>query len=327
MKKYLFCSFGNVAQREFRNLRKIQPDCLINIYTHKYEQHRIFDNELNITYTDDLNKIYYINNIFNSLDESINAEKYDAVFIYTLPPERINIAIDVAKKGFNFFIEKPLSNNLDKVYELQEIVEINKLKCSIGYQMRFSPILKKLKDMVYNREFGSIYRIEVCHCNGIFNWTKGRNIVDNFYALSNDSGGLLLTQAVHEIDYLSWIFGKHYPVSAICGQWLDGVNSYVEDNVSIMSSLELDNKCIPIIINLDFLSKIPIRKITIYGTKKTETFDLMDKSIVWNDLFIYRLNAFLKSLDDAWEYPLAKLEDGVSSLEYIMDIKDKFTKE
>src|SRR3990167_9439271 len=191
MKKYLFCSFGNIAQREFRILKKLQLNCLINVYTHKYEQHRIFDNKLNITYSDNLSEIYNINNIFYNLNEALNAEKYDAVFIYTLPPERIDVAINVAERGLNFFVEKPLSNNLDKIYELRDIVEENQLKCAMGFQMRFHPNLLKLKNMVENNEFGDLYRIEVHHCNSIYNWTKNRDLKD-FYALKEKNAGGIL---------------------------------------------------------------------------------------------------------------------------------------
>ena len=80
--------------------------------------------------------------------------------------------------------------------------------------MRFHPLLNKLKEMVDNNEFGDIYRIEVSHCNSIYNWTNGRDL-SNFYALKEkNAGGVLLSQ-IHEIDYLTWIFGKYYPIAAI----------------------------------------------------------------------------------------------------------------
>ena len=324
MKKYLFCSFGNIAQREFRILKKLQLNCLVNVYTHKYEQHRIFDNELSITYSDNLSEIYNINNIFYNLNEALNAEKYDAVFIYTLPPERIDVAINVAERGLNFFVEKPLSNNLDKIYELRDIVEENQLKCAMGFQMRFHPNLLKLKNMVENNEFGDLYRIEVHHCNSIYNWTKNRDLKD-FYALKEKNAGGILFSQIHEVDYLTWIFGQHYPISAIYGKWLDIQNSDVEDNITILSNLELTNVCIPVIMNLNFLSKTPIRKVTVYGTEKIETFDLMN-TVDWNSLFLTEMRAFIDSLDGEWQYPLAKLDDGISSLEFVMDIKDRFIK-
>ena len=322
--KFLISGFGNVAQRHFRNFKILIPDCLIDVVCSKKERYRIFNNDLNISYVYNLRKIYNINNIYYNLDEAL-LNKYDAVFICSLPPDRVNIAIECAEKENNLFIEKPLSNNLDKIYKLQGTIEREKVKCAIGFQMRFHPLLNKLKEMVDSNEFGDIYRIEVSHCNSIYNWTKDRDLT-NFYALKEKNGGGVLLSQSHEIDYLTWIFGKHYPISAIYGQWLNIPNSDVEDNITILSNLELTNVCIPVIINLDFLSKVPTRKIAIYGTEKTETFDLMDKSIIWNDLFMDEMKAFLNLLDDKKDSRLATLEDGIHSLEYCMDIKSNFTK-
>src|SRR3972149_10248929 len=240
--KFLICGFGNIGQRHFRNFKILIPDCLIDVVCSKKEQYRIFNNDLNISYVYNLRRIYNINNIYYNLDETL-LNKYDAVFICSLPPDIVNIAIECAEKENNLFIEKPLSNNLDKIYKLQGTIEREKVKCAIGFQMRFHPLLNKLKEMVDNKEFGKIYRIEVSHCNSIYNWTKGRDLTENFYILSNNSGGLLLNQAVHEIDYLTWIFGKLYPVAAIYGQYLNISNSDVEDNITILSNLELTNVC------------------------------------------------------------------------------------
>lgn len=323
---FLFCSMGNVMQRHFRNLKKLLPGCKINVYLpNAYDEYRIFDDKLNISFVNTLLKAYSIDNIFygSELDKAFDAERYDAVFIGTLPPNRLDIAIKCAMKEIHLFIEKPLSNNLDGVYKLRDIIEEKNLKCAVGFQMRFSPIIEELKQMVDDNIFGDIYRIEITHANNIHNWTKGRDLT-NFYALRESNGGGVFNSQCHEIDYLSYLFGKHYPISAIYGNWLN--ISEVEDNITILSSLE-KNYCIPIIINLDFISTIPRRDITIHGLQKTQTFDLMpinpDK---WNDLFVKEISAFINYLGGDKPYQLATLEDGIASLEYCMDIKTNFMK-
>lgn len=326
MNKFLICGFGNIAQRHFRNLKKLLPDCKIDVYTEAKNKYRIFNDRLHISFANSLFEFYPINTVFygSELDEAIYGNDYDAVFICSLPPNRIDIAIKCAMEGFNLFIEKPLSNNLDKVYKLQDIVEEKNLKCVMGFQMRFSPIIEEIKYMVDDAIFGDIYRIEVNNCNNIHNWTKGRKNLGNFYALNESTGGGVLLSQIHEIDYLTYLFGKHYPISAIYGNYL--TNSDVEDNITILSNLE-KNYCIPIIINLDFISTIPRRTITIYGLQKTQTFDLMpinpDK---WNTLFLEEMKSFLNILEGQKDLRLATLEDGIASLEYCMDIKSNFMK-
>ena len=336
MKKFLFCGFGNIMQRHFRNLKKLLPDCKTTIYTNKHAMYRVFDDNLNISYHESLLHAYDIDYICYNINDALDYDNYDAVFIGTLPPERISQAIKSAKRNYNLFIEKPLSNNLDKIYNLQEIVESNNLKCAIGFQMRFHPLLNKLKEMVDNNEFGKIYRIEINHCNSVYNWTSGRDL-DNFYVLKEKNGGGVLLSQIHEIDYLTWIFGKLYPISAIYGQWLNIPNSDVEDNITILSNLELTNICIPVIINLDFISKVPKRTIKVYGTENFIEIDLIEGSyktstktgittISWNDLFMDEMKAFLNLLNGEKQENLATLEDGIHSLGFCMDIKSNFTK-
>lgn len=323
--KFLICGFGNCGQRHFRNLKTILPDCEIDIYTEAKDKYRIFDAKLNISFAKSLFEFYQINTIFygSELDDAIYGRDYDAVIICTLPPERINIAIKCAKEGINLFIEKPLSNNLNKVYELQNIVEEKNLKCVLGFQMRFNPIIEQIKQLIDDDVFGDIYRIEVNNCNSIHNWTKGRDL-NNFYALKESNGGGILLSQIHEIDYLTYIFGKHYPISAICGNWL---NTEVEDNITILSNLESNNRCIPIIINLDFLSLIPRRDLTIYGMKKIESFDLLPHSSEeWNGLFLKEITSFINLLNGYKDDRLATLEDGIQTLEYVIDIKNNFQK-
>ena len=324
--KFLICGFGNIGQRHFRNLKTLLPDCKIDICSSPRHFHRIFDNKLNIAVCkNNLREYYNFNNFYfyHQLEDAIELNSYTAVFICSLPPKRIDIAIKCAKKNINLFIEKPLSNNLNRVYELQDIVEENKLKCALGFQMRFSPVIEEIKKMVDDDIFGDIYRIEVNHCNNIHNWTKDRDLKD-FYALKEKCGGGVLLSQIHEIDYLTYIFGKHYPISAIYGNWLN--KGEVEDNITVLSNLE-KNYCIPIIINLDFISTILRRDITIYGLQKTQNFDLMPiNSEQWNDFFIHEMEAFLNLLEDKKDSRLATLEDGMSSLEYCMDIKNHFMK-
>lgn len=322
--KFLFCGFGNIMQRHFRNLKKLLPDCDISIYTHNYgDKHRIFDNNLYMK-QGFLENFYFPNHTHSNLPEAIFSSEYDAIFIGTLPPDRIEIANLIAEKGENLFIEKPLSNNLNKVHKLQKIVEDKKLKCAIGYQMRFHPALQQVKKMLNKKQFGEIYRIEVTHGNNIHNWTKGRNLKD-FYALDSIKGGGVVFSQSHELDYLAWLFGDFIPLDSF---------GNAGNNVSILGVPKFCSA--PTIINLDFITKTPVRDLIIRGTKKSILVDLINGCIVdldtnlltkytieWNELFLKEMEAFIGSLTGKWKEPLAKLSNGITVLNLAIEIESK----
>lgn len=337
--KFLICGFGNIAQRHFRNLKTLLPDCKIDIYREVKNQYRIFDDKLNITCTDDLKKRYDINNIYSNFIEALDAEIYNAVFICTLPPLRLKIAEEAVNRGFNLFIEKPLATTLDGIEELEDKIQEVNLKCAIGYQMRFHPILQLAKRMIKANKFGEIYRIELVHCNSIYNWTHGRNLKD-FYALKKSNGGGVILSQIHELDYLEWLFGYFDAVGVVGSNCLSKYNYGVEENVTILGNTCAFNSIsasIPTTIHLDFLSKIPRRTLKIYGMKQSVEVDIIKGLIcdmdnrkilytsnkLWNELFLDEMKAFLKSLNGKWQKPLADIFDGISSLTLALEIKEK----
>ena len=335
--KFLITGFGNIAQRHFRNLKKILPNSLINVYTHRYDKHRIFDNNLHITYTNDLLSIYNINKVFYDIDEVLDAEQYDAVIICSLPPERMDIATLSANRGFNLFIEKPIDSKIDmcKIADLEYIVKTKKLKCAVGYQMRFHPIIQEIKKYISSNKIDEIYRIEITHGNDIKNWTKGRKL-KGFYALDDAKGGGVLMSQIHEIDYLNWITcDELYPTSAGSYNKSSDANN-IETNVSILGSVILDNSpnvFVSVVMNLDFISPEPYRKIKIFGKKGFIMCDLIYNNMLvkgelkhydveWNDLFLNEMRSFIKLLNGKNDVRLATLNDGVGSLEIACSIKD-----
>lgn len=333
--KFLIFGFGNIAQRHFRNLKKILPDCLINVYTHRYDDHRIFDDDLNITYTSNLKSEYPINAIFFDIYEALNAEEYDAILVCSLPPERFDIAIKSAHHGFNLFIEKPIAINTDGMEKLKDVIKEKKNKVAVGYQMRFHPIINDIKKYISSNKVGEIYRIEITHGNGIKNWTKGRKLSD-FYALVGSKGGGVILSQIHEIDYLNWITDDSlYPLNAQSFSDSFG-DAGVEINVSILGSVILDNNPkmpVPVVINLDFINPVSYRKITIFGKKGMIECDLISNDILfkgklkcydvkWNDLFLNEMKAFISLLNGKKDDRLATLNDGIVSLEQACYIKD-----
>jgi len=333
--KFLICGFGNIAQRHFRNLRKLLPNCIINVYTHYYDNHRVFDNDLKLTYTKDLYNEYNIDAIFYDIDIAISAEEYDAVIICSLPPDRIDIAIKTARKGFNLFIEKPLSNNMNNVKRLEKIIIDEDLKCVIGFQMRQHPVLKRIKKLLNKDTLGSIYRIEITHSSDFKNWSKGRG--KDFYAVNEEQGGGVIRSQIHELDYLSWLFGNSFYLRYVHG---DINNNGIEDNVVILGDIcynNEQNRKIPVIMSLDFLSNKPIRDIRIFGKKKTILIDLIKGTIFdyktndiklynfeWNDLFLNEMEDFIKFLNDDYikrRDSLANIYEGIATLELALEIK------
>lgn len=75
------------------------------------------------------------------------AEKIDACFIHVATKVHFEIAKQCLEAGVSVFIDKPVSENLQEVRELQELAKSNKLLFMVGFNRRFAPMVEQLKQL------------------------------------------------------------------------------------------------------------------------------------------------------------------------------------
>ena len=142
--KILICGLGSIGKRHASNLLYLKKENLIF-----FRERNLDLNDNNLTKKKS----------FISLAKALN-QNPDVAFICNTTSKHIDTAIECAKKGCHLFIEKPLSNNLKKLKILESIVKKNKIKVMIGYNMRFHPLMIKIKKLLKNKKLGSVYNVQ-----------------------------------------------------------------------------------------------------------------------------------------------------------------------
>ena len=73
-------------------------------------------------------------------------------------------AIELIKNKINVFVEKPINNNLKNINKLYRLISKNRnVKHMIGYQLKFNPLIKKLKSIITRKNIGKIYHVQIHH--------------------------------------------------------------------------------------------------------------------------------------------------------------------
>ena len=83
----------------------------------------------------------------------------------------------------------------------------------VGYNLRFHPLLAKLRDRLAGR---SIHTIEAAVGQYLPDWRPQREYREG-YSASRAGGGGVLRDLSHEIDYMLWLFGAWERLSALVG--------------------------------------------------------------------------------------------------------------
>jgi len=328
--KFLICGIGSIGQRHYKNLISLG---------HQIALFRI-GGGANAPFIEKFLseeksagrpvKTYY--NFQGAIDDF----RPDAVFITNPNSRHLETALFAAKSGCNLFIEKPLSHTRDGLEELKTLADEKKLKIMIGYNLRWHPLLVKMKTMVADGVIGQPICANIEMGENIEDWHPWEDYREAYAAYKAGGGGAVLCFS-HDIDYLYWFFGMPEKIHSVGGK-ITPLGGDAEDMVKAL--LEYKNKFI-ISLHLDYWQRPPRRFFEIIGTKGKITWDYYAKSLTCvsrdsntapaiyrlpenfdrNDMFIDEIKEFISVLNGEKESPIP-LQQGMSVLKISLNIKE-----
>ena len=166
----------------------------------------------------------YSVNYYQSLDELINSEEFDAAFVVTPTSTHTAIATKLIEAKKHVFVEKPLTYDSLDGEKLQELAQKNNVILTCGYIERFNPVVNIVKNFVKEKKYGELVMLEFHRENRMPPHLKDI--------------GIIYDTSVHDIDTANWLFDElPYVVFARAGT----INHEHEDFANIMLGYK-DNK-------------------------------------------------------------------------------------
>lgn len=131
----------------------------------------------------------------------IGRDEIDIVAIMTPPNLHCEMAVEAAKAGKAFLVEKPLAMSLEEADKIIAAATENKVAGTIGYVMRYTWAYDKARELAKSGKFGKLKRM-------VFeNYASGHLPDSHWLFDQNLSGGLLVEHGVHFFDIFSSIAG------------------------------------------------------------------------------------------------------------------------
>jgi predicted dehydrogenase len=327
--KFLICGIGSIGQRHYRNLKSLGHE--LALFRAGGGANAPFIDKFLYEEQASGRKL----NIYRDLNEATNDFKPNAVFITNPNSKHMETSLLAAKSGQNIFIEKPLSHNRNGLEELKALAEKKNLKIMIGYNLRWHPLLKKMKLMVESGEIGRPICAHIEMGENIEDWHPWEDYRQAYAAYKNGGGGAVLCFS-HDIDYLYWFFGMPEKIQAVGGK-VTPLGGDAEDMVKAL--LNYKNNFI-VSLHLDYWQRPPKRFFEIIVTTGTITWDYYAKylklvsrdnniaPIVYtvpdtfdrNDMFIDEIKDFISALNNEKDVPVL-LQEGIDVLKISLEIK------
>ncbi|WP_124728463.1 Gfo/Idh/MocA family protein [Staphylospora marina] len=141
---------------------------------------------------------------FTDLAEMLKTD-IDVVCICTPSGLHARLAVQAAEAGKHVIVEKPMALTLEDADAIIDACERNGVKLAVVHPNRFRPAAVELKRMIDSGAFGKIG-----HVNATVRWNRNQAYFDQapWRGTRAMDGGVLMNQAIHNMDLLLWMAGE-----------------------------------------------------------------------------------------------------------------------
>jgi predicted dehydrogenase len=311
--KVLVAGLGSIGQRHVRNLRQLLGrDVEILAYRVRRLPH-VITSHMTLDDSRSVEERYSVRS-FDDFNQAL-AERPDAVLVCNPSSEHMPTALAAARVGCHLLVEKPLADSYEHVDELAATVDRHQRVATIGYQLRFHPALRRLRQLLAEGVIGRTVAVRA----EMGEYLPAAHPYEDYrqsYAARAELGGGVIFCFIHEFDYLYWLFGRPRRLFTVGGR-LGQLEIDVEDTAHTVMECFVDGRPVPVHVQQSFLQRPASRTCEVMGEAGLIRVDLNaplltvmspDGAIVAreafggferNDLFVDELRHFLDAVAGA----------------------------
>lgn len=208
-----------------------------------------------------------VKNTFAEYQQLLKDPCIDAVIIALPTHLHASCAESVAEAGKDIFVEKPLASNVTKGKEIVSAARRNGVKLMVGYDMRFAPRFRSLKQNIQNGILGDV---QIAYGTNLgagpfFHRTETgipRPVPTWWFQRELTGGGALMDLGCHLINLFHWYFGEITSIKSYLGY---RYNLDIEDYATCIAKFASG----PVgVINVGWFSQESQKKVELLGTVK-----------------------------------------------------------
>jgi predicted dehydrogenase len=264
--KILVVGLGSIGKRHVRILRTLYPNIEIIVLRHN----KCDDADI---------ALYALSSCVTAIEDAL-ALQPDAAIIATPATKHLETAKKLANAGVHLLIEKPISATTTGVQSLIDLCKKNRVTLMTAYNLRFQPSLQEFRKNIQKNKIGRVLSVRAEVGQYLPSWRPDSDYRDTVSAQKRSGGGVLL-ELSHEIDYLAWVFGNVEWVKAHVSKQSD-LEIDVEDIVNVIFGAKSKNENeIVVLLNMDFVRHDNIRQCTAVGDKGSLRWDAIAGEVAW----------------------------------------------
>jgi predicted dehydrogenase len=164
---------------------------------------------------------------YTNMDDMLDKETFDALFISVPPFAHADIEEKAARKGIHLMVEKPLGLDYQTVLTKSKVIKDSGIICGVGYCLRYWDLVAKAKEYLKGKKPAMVRG----HYLSSF-------VPTQWYREWEKSGGQLVEQSTHIVDLARYLGGEIEEVYA---------------NMSLQVHHDVSNITIPDVTSVNFV--------------------------------------------------------------------------
>ena len=204
---------------------------------------------------------------FDTLDEALSEVSPDYVVVANETAAHRPTLAALAAAGFagRVLVEKPLFDRL-------ATVPAHRFAASfVGYNLRFHPVLQELAQVLADERAISVHLYVGQY---LPDWRPARDYRQTASAYRQAGGGVLRDLS-HELDYLTWLFGRCERLAALGGRF----STLEIDSDDVQGLLLAFERCPVVTAQLNYLDRRGSRTLIVNTAKRTIVADLIRSTL------------------------------------------------
>lgn len=245
---------GSIGERHIRNLRALG---VVDLRAFDVSAERI----------EHITKTHGVTG-YGALEAAL-ADRPTAVLVCTPPHLHLPVAADAIAADAHVFLEKPIAPTLEGVDALIAKARQAGRLLQVGYNLRFEPGMRRVKQMIDEGAIGRVHVIQAEFGQYLPDWRPAQNYRRN-YIVGAETGGGIIFDASHEIDYVRWLGGEVSKIYCTARR-LGTLDMATEDTALIVMTM---GDGVLGEVHLDCLQRVYTRRCKVVGSTGTLTWEL-----------------------------------------------------
>jgi len=154
--------------------------------------------DLNLKAAQELAEKLHVEYTYSDYRKIIEDKTIDAVAICSSTDTHADLIIAAANAGKHVFCEKPVDHSLERIDKAIDAVSKAGVQCQIGFNRRFDPNFKKLRELVQTGKIGNLHILRI----------TSRDPAPPPAEYVKLSGGMFLDMTIHDFDMARYLSGS-----------------------------------------------------------------------------------------------------------------------